>query len=97
MPKSRGERDSVHVEGKTNEVESNDIYIGKVFGDKEEAYDIYNLYLLVKEFGIRKSKIRKCKPCIKYYEDILPITKRLTKSVAKVRGTRCDAFMRYQL
>lgn len=38
------------------EIESNPIYIGKVFADEEEGYKASNTYVLFKGFGVRKSK-----------------------------------------
>lgn len=40
------ERESVDNEENTWEVESNDIYIGRVFANEDEAYDTYNSYAL---------------------------------------------------
>lgn len=37
-----GEMDMVHVEDNAEEVELNDVYVGKVFGDENETYDAYN-------------------------------------------------------
>lgn len=43
-------------------VESDVIYVGTVFSDKNEAYDAYNSYALAKSFGARKHKTTKSRP-----------------------------------
>lgn len=37
-----------HVE----EAESDDVYVGRTFGDENKSYDAYNSYALAKGFGI---------------------------------------------
>lgn len=49
--KEEGGRGSVHIDENTKEVESDGIYIGRIFGEEEEAYDTNNLYTLTKGFG----------------------------------------------
>lgn len=42
------EGDSDHVEDTSAEVESDDIYVGRVFRNENEAYDAYHAYALAK-------------------------------------------------
>lgn len=56
LPEEMEERDSEYVGQVGEEVESDDIYVGRVFRDGDEAYDAYNTYALAKGFGTRKGK-----------------------------------------
>lgn len=42
-----------------DEVELDDIYVGRIFGDENEPHDAYNSYALTKGFGIRNDRILK--------------------------------------
>lgn len=47
------------IKDNVGEVESNLIYVDRVFGDEEEAYEDQNSYALLKGFGVCKSKTSK--------------------------------------
>lgn len=53
------EMDSEYVGQACEEVESDDIYVCRVFRDGDEAYNAYDAYALAKGFGIRKGKTSK--------------------------------------
>lgn len=50
------ERDSVQSEKNIKEIQSNYIYVGRIFIDEEKACHAYNSYALSKGFGMRKGK-----------------------------------------
>lgn len=51
--------DLFQVEDDVEEVESDVIYVGRVFDDENEAYGSYKSYALAKSFGVRKHKTTK--------------------------------------
>lgn len=51
--------DPIVEKDNVEEVESDDIYVDRTFGDDNKAYDAYNLYVLTKGFRIRKNRISK--------------------------------------
>lgn len=53
------DEDTNPIADEDKEVESEDIYVGRTFGDENEAYDAYNSYVLAKGFGVRKGRISK--------------------------------------
>lgn len=50
------EGDSDHVEDTSEEVESDDIYVGRVFRNENKAYDAYHAYALVKRVWYPKKE-----------------------------------------
>lgn len=59
MAEEAGEEDPIHAEDNIEEVKSDEIYIGKVFTNEDEAYEAYNTYALTTGFGVRKDKTTK--------------------------------------
>lgn len=53
------EGDLVHIEDDDEEVESDDSFVDRVFGVKNEVYDAYKSYALAKGFDSRKGKTTK--------------------------------------
>lgn len=50
MVEEAGKAYSIHIEDNVEEVESDDIYVGMIFDDENEAYDTYNSYMSLKGF-----------------------------------------------
>lgn len=51
--------EAVEGDNADGNVESEAIYVGRVFNHEDEAYDVYNSYVLVKGFGVRKDRTAK--------------------------------------
>lgn len=61
------EEDTVHVEGNVQEVESDVIYVDRMFNDENEAYDAYNSHPLGKGFGVFKGELLNLEQTRRYY------------------------------
>lgn len=59
MAEEAREEDPIHAEDNVEEVESDEIYVGKVFSNEDEAYEAYNTYALTTGFGVYKGKFTK--------------------------------------
>lgn len=61
------------------EVELDDIFVGRTFRDENEPYNAYNSYALTKGFGTEKARSRSPEWSKKLYVDIFFVTKKVTK------------------
>lgn len=52
MAEEAGVEDPLQAEDNVEEAESDELYVGQVFTNEDEAYEAYNTYALTTGFGV---------------------------------------------